>query len=193
MSLTPTVCDLSRPQLTVAVTPAPAVPEPNPPGLPPGTVVLPARICDYNGQWYCSLCHWNDMAVTPGRIVHNWHFDKHPVGDGSTGTGARKPGQTLSQPAIVNANCYFACCAFCRCQCISRSISLSLYVHRITPGAPADQVGVLVFARCHVAAGSTCRRSVTSPSSTWRSVTRGCSAFWRSYDTSRLVTLAATV
>ncbi|XP_043222864.1 differentially expressed in FDCP 8 homolog isoform X2 [Amphibalanus amphitrite] len=59
------------------------VPEPNPPGFPAGTEVLHARICDYTGLYYCSLCHWNDLVVTPARIVHNWRFDKHPVSCGS--------------------------------------------------------------------------------------------------------------
>ena len=47
--------------------------------------MLHARICDYTGLYYCSLCHWNDLAVTPARIVHNWRFDKHPVSGAPAG------------------------------------------------------------------------------------------------------------
>ncbi|KAF3817531.1 hypothetical protein GH733_012818 [Mirounga leonina] len=28
-----------------------------------------ARQCDYTGQYYCSHCHWNDLAVIPARVV----------------------------------------------------------------------------------------------------------------------------
>ncbi|PNJ12346.1 DEF8 isoform 17 [Pongo abelii] len=34
-----------------------------------------ARQCDYTGQYYCSHCHWNDLAVIPARVVHNWDFE----------------------------------------------------------------------------------------------------------------------
>ncbi|KAI5276858.1 Tubulin Beta-3 Chain [Manis pentadactyla] len=38
-----------------------------------------ARQCDYTGQYYCSLCHWNDLAVIPARVVHNWDFEPRKV------------------------------------------------------------------------------------------------------------------
>ncbi|XP_047702195.1 differentially expressed in FDCP 8 homolog isoform X3 [Prionailurus viverrinus] len=34
-----------------------------------------ARQCDYTGQYYCSHCHWNDLAIIPARVVHNWDFE----------------------------------------------------------------------------------------------------------------------
>ncbi|KAG8562977.1 hypothetical protein GDO81_015888 [Engystomops pustulosus] len=34
-----------------------------------------ARQCDYTGQYYCSNCHWNDLAVVPARVIHNWDFE----------------------------------------------------------------------------------------------------------------------
>ncbi|XP_068117090.1 differentially expressed in FDCP 8 homolog isoform X2 [Hyperolius riggenbachi] len=34
-----------------------------------------ARQCDYTGQYYCSSCHWNDLAVVPARVIHNWDFE----------------------------------------------------------------------------------------------------------------------
>jgi hypothetical protein len=34
-----------------------------------------ARLCDYTGLSFCPNCHWNALAVTPARIVHNWDFD----------------------------------------------------------------------------------------------------------------------
>ncbi|KAK2085782.1 Differentially expressed in FDCP 8 [Saguinus oedipus] len=44
--------------------------------LPPaGGVPSEARQCDYTGQYYCSHCHWNDLAVIPARVVHNWDFE----------------------------------------------------------------------------------------------------------------------
>ncbi|KPP67647.1 differentially expressed in FDCP 8-like [Scleropages formosus] len=38
-----------------------------------------ARQCDYTGQYYCSSCHWNDSAVIPARVIHNWEFEPHKV------------------------------------------------------------------------------------------------------------------
>ncbi|CAH1230622.1 DEF8 [Branchiostoma lanceolatum] len=32
------------------------------------------RQCDYTGQYYCTSCHWNDTAVIPARVLHNWDF-----------------------------------------------------------------------------------------------------------------------
>ncbi|XP_078599865.1 differentially expressed in FDCP 8 homolog B-like [Branchiostoma floridae x Branchiostoma japonicum] len=32
------------------------------------------RQCDYTGQYYCTSCHWNDTAVIPARVMHNWDF-----------------------------------------------------------------------------------------------------------------------
>ncbi|XP_064884779.1 differentially expressed in FDCP 8 homolog isoform X5 [Columba livia] len=34
-----------------------------------------ARQCDYTGLYYCSSCHWNDLAVVPARAIHNWDFE----------------------------------------------------------------------------------------------------------------------
>ncbi|XP_058011364.1 differentially expressed in FDCP 8 homolog isoform X2 [Ahaetulla prasina] len=34
-----------------------------------------ARQCDYTGLYYCSSCHWNDQAVIPARVIHNWDFE----------------------------------------------------------------------------------------------------------------------
>ncbi|KAI2653750.1 hypothetical protein H4Q32_014081 [Labeo rohita] len=34
-----------------------------------------ARQCDYTGQYYCSSCHWNDTAIIPARVIHNWEFE----------------------------------------------------------------------------------------------------------------------
>uniref|UniRef100_A0A3P9C392 Differentially expressed in FDCP 8 homolog n=1 Tax=Maylandia zebra TaxID=106582 RepID=A0A3P9C392_9CICH len=38
-----------------------------------------ARQCDYTGQYYCSTCHWNDTAVIPARVIHNWEFESRKV------------------------------------------------------------------------------------------------------------------
>ncbi|XP_027629259.1 differentially expressed in FDCP 8 homolog isoform X2 [Tupaia chinensis] len=38
-----------------------------------------ARQCDYTGRYYCGLCHWDDMAVIPARVVHNWDFEPRKV------------------------------------------------------------------------------------------------------------------
>ncbi|XP_045149793.1 differentially expressed in FDCP 8 homolog isoform X3 [Echinops telfairi] len=38
-----------------------------------------ARQCDYTGQYYCSHCHWNDLAVIPARVIHNWDFEPRKV------------------------------------------------------------------------------------------------------------------
>lgn len=46
-----------------------------------------ARQCDYTGQYYCSHCHWNDLAVIPARVVHNWDFEPRKVRVGGLGCG----------------------------------------------------------------------------------------------------------
>lgn len=52
-----------------------------------------ARQCDYTGQYYCSHCHWNDLAVIPARVVHNWDFEPRKVRPtGVGGGGARRGG-----------------------------------------------------------------------------------------------------
>ncbi|XP_060694022.1 differentially expressed in FDCP 8 homolog isoform X2 [Hemiscyllium ocellatum] len=38
-----------------------------------------ARMCDYTGRYYCSSCHWNDAAVIPARVIHNWDFEAYKV------------------------------------------------------------------------------------------------------------------
>lgn len=48
--------------------------------LSTGGVPSEARQCDYTGQYYCSHCHWNDLAVIPARVVHNWDFEPRKVG-----------------------------------------------------------------------------------------------------------------
>ncbi|XP_055911568.1 differentially expressed in FDCP 8 homolog isoform X2 [Eupeodes corollae] len=37
------------------------------------------RLCDYNGLYFCPSCHWNDVSVTPARIIHNWDFEPRKV------------------------------------------------------------------------------------------------------------------
>jgi len=32
------------------------------------------RLCDYNGLYYCSRCHWNSAIIIPARVIHNWDF-----------------------------------------------------------------------------------------------------------------------
>lgn len=47
--------------------------------LPVGGVPSEARQCDYTGQYYCSSCHWNDTAIIPARVIHNWEFEPRKV------------------------------------------------------------------------------------------------------------------
>ncbi|KAL0356114.1 UNVERIFIED_CONTAM: Differentially expressed in FDCP 8 [Sesamum radiatum] len=37
------------------------------------------RLCEYSGQLFCSLCHNNDTAVLPARVLHYWDFTQYPV------------------------------------------------------------------------------------------------------------------
>lgn len=37
------------------------------------------RQCDYTGKYYCISCHWNDEAVIPARIIHNWDFQPRRI------------------------------------------------------------------------------------------------------------------
>lgn len=86
---------------------------------PAGGVPSEARQCDYTGQYYCSHCHWNDLAVIPARVVHNWDFEPrkvgvgrwgHPTGEGEQeggwGCGAGVPGGVEPvYPGVCAAGC----------------------------------------------------------------------------------------
>ncbi|KAL4225768.1 Differentially expressed in FDCP 8 [Mactra antiquata] len=37
------------------------------------------RLCDYSGNYFCELCHWNDSMLIPARVLHNWDFDEWKV------------------------------------------------------------------------------------------------------------------
>jgi len=40
---------------------------------------MDTRQCDFNGQWYCTRCHWNDELMIPARLIHNWDGEKRKV------------------------------------------------------------------------------------------------------------------
>lgn len=44
---------------------------------------LEARLCDYNGKFYCPLHHWNYTAIIPARVICNWEFEKKCVSQAS--------------------------------------------------------------------------------------------------------------
>lgn len=55
------------------------MPAPCQPCATTGGVPSEARQCDYTGLYYCSSCHWNDLAVVPARAIHNWDFEPRKV------------------------------------------------------------------------------------------------------------------
>ncbi|XP_050533520.1 differentially expressed in FDCP 8 homolog isoform X2 [Daktulosphaira vitifoliae] len=42
-------------------------------------VSLEARLCDYDGKYYCPLHHWNNLALIPARVICNWQFEQQRV------------------------------------------------------------------------------------------------------------------
>ena len=68
------------------------------------------RICDYSGNYYCELCHWNDPMLIPARVLHNWDFDGWKVGVwwGSGGGGGRA-GVSYSEPRICDYSGNYNC------------------------------------------------------------------------------------
>ncbi|XP_014672349.1 PREDICTED: pleckstrin homology domain-containing family M member 3-like [Priapulus caudatus] len=46
---------------------------------PIGMIYGKARVCAFDGAYYCYECHENDENVIPARIIHNWDFRKHKV------------------------------------------------------------------------------------------------------------------
>lgn len=32
------------------------------------------RLCQYNGKYYCTICHRNDTEITPANVIKNWDF-----------------------------------------------------------------------------------------------------------------------
>lgn len=58
------------------------------------------RRCDYNGRYYCPLCHKNNTFPIPARILHNWDFEERPVAEESRQfltLMARKPNINLDK------------------------------------------------------------------------------------------------
>jgi len=47
------------------------------------TLSLEARLCDYDGKYYCPLHHWNNTALIPARVLCNWQFEKKCVSQAS--------------------------------------------------------------------------------------------------------------
>jgi len=46
---------------------------------PVGMIYGKARVCSYNGCYYCAECHDNEEHVIPARVIHNWDFKKYKV------------------------------------------------------------------------------------------------------------------
>ncbi|XP_069809512.1 pleckstrin homology domain-containing family M member 1 [Dendropsophus ebraccatus] len=38
-----------------------------------------AKLCAFSGLYYCDLCHRDEAAIVPSRIVHNWDLTERPV------------------------------------------------------------------------------------------------------------------
>ena len=38
-----------------------------------------ARLCYYTGNYYCPVCHWNDLRPIPGLVIQNWDFSEKKV------------------------------------------------------------------------------------------------------------------
>jgi hypothetical protein len=41
------------------------------------------RKCEYDGKYYCPLCHKNYTAKIPARILHNWDFEERKICEAS--------------------------------------------------------------------------------------------------------------
>ncbi|CAA6665534.1 unnamed protein product [Spirodela intermedia] len=37
------------------------------------------RFCEYTGQLFCFICHTNDAAILPARVLHHWDFSLYSV------------------------------------------------------------------------------------------------------------------
>ena len=46
---------------------------------PIGLFLGKARICDYDGLYYCAACHAGDLRVVPARAIHSWDFERRAV------------------------------------------------------------------------------------------------------------------
>lgn len=46
---------------------------------PIGIIFGKAKLCKYNGQYYCFDCHLDDERVIPARVLFNWDFRQHKV------------------------------------------------------------------------------------------------------------------
>lgn len=58
------------------------------------------RRCDYDGLYYCPMCHKNSKSVTPARVIRNWDFEERRVSEASKqflALMSRKPNIYLEQ------------------------------------------------------------------------------------------------
>eukprot|EP00117_Sycon_ciliatum_P040711 scpid30216/ scgid29869/ Pleckstrin homology domain-containing family M member 3 len=46
---------------------------------PIGVLFGPAKVCSYDGRYYCAECHLDEEELIPARLVHNWDFHKYKV------------------------------------------------------------------------------------------------------------------
>lgn len=37
------------------------------------------RLCEYNGRYFCTVCHRNNAKLTPGNVIKNWDFSPRLV------------------------------------------------------------------------------------------------------------------
>lgn len=46
---------------------------------PIGMIYGKARVCAYDGCYYCHECHENEESIVPAKVIHNWDFRKYKV------------------------------------------------------------------------------------------------------------------
>ncbi|XP_071945942.1 pleckstrin homology domain-containing family M member 1-like isoform X2 [Antedon mediterranea] len=46
---------------------------------PIGIIYGKAKVCSYDGCYYCNECHIDEECVIPAKVLHNWDFRKHKV------------------------------------------------------------------------------------------------------------------
>lgn len=58
------------------------------------------RFCSYTGQLFCALCHTNDTAVLPARVLHHWDFSLYPISQ-----LAKAYLDSIFDQVMINLNC----------------------------------------------------------------------------------------
>lgn len=64
------------------------------------------RYCEYLGRYFCTGCHYNQLAMIPGKILMKWDFSRYPVSNFSYRLLEQMSTDPLFNVADINPQLY---------------------------------------------------------------------------------------